>query len=83
MTNLLGSGGHQVFRLPSVVELTHSLMGLEPATNTSEALVAQYLHCSYRADCILQFDSAVTGSLPKKGFLQGNPNLLPNNLARQ
>jgi hypothetical protein len=33
-----------VFRLQSVVELTHPPMGLEPATYTSEAVVAQYLH---------------------------------------
>jgi hypothetical protein len=32
---------------------------------------------------ILQLDSAGTDSLPKGEFLQGNPNLLPNNLARQ
>ncbi len=31
---------------------------------------------------ILQLDNAVTDSLLKEGFLQGNPNLLPNNLAR-
>jgi hypothetical protein len=31
---------------------------------------------------ILQFDSAGTDSLPKGGFLHGNPNLLRNNLAR-
>jgi hypothetical protein len=34
---------------------------------------------------IIQLDSAGTDSLPlpKEVFLQGNPNLLPNNLARQ
>jgi hypothetical protein len=32
---------------------------------------------------ILQLDIADTDSLPKKVFLQSNPNLLPNNLARQ
>ncbi len=32
---------------------------------------------------ILQLDSAGTGALPKGGFLKGNPNLLPNNFARQ
>jgi hypothetical protein len=32
---------------------------------------------------ILQLDSADTDSLPKGEFLQGNLNLLPNNLARQ
>jgi hypothetical protein len=32
---------------------------------------------------ILQFDIAGKESLAKGGFLQGNLNLLPNNLARQ
>jgi hypothetical protein len=32
---------------------------------------------------ILQLDGAAIDSLPKEGILQGNPNLLPNNLARQ
>ncbi len=36
----------EVFRLQSAVELAHSLMGLEPATCTSEALMDQYLHSS-------------------------------------
>jgi hypothetical protein len=65
-------------------------MGLEPATYTSEALLAQYLHGSYRylkqlimqIVHITQLDSAGTDSLPKGGFLQGNPNLRPYNLAQ-
>jgi hypothetical protein len=52
------------------------LNGLELAALTSEALGAQNVH-------ILQLDSAVTDSLSKGGFLQGNPYLLPNNLVRQ
>jgi hypothetical protein len=32
---------------------------------------------------IIQLDSAGTDSLPMLGFLQGNPNHLPNYLARQ
>jgi hypothetical protein len=66
------------------------LNGLEPASLTSEALVAQYLMVAsvlkqliIQTVHILQLDSASTDSLPKGGFLQGNPNLLPNNLARQ
>ena len=63
-------------------------MVLEPATYTSEALVAQYLHLVASVSKqlimqtvhILQLDSAGTALLPKEGFLQGNPNLLPNNL---
>ncbi len=57
-------------------------MGLEPATFTSEALLAQYLH-GMQTVHILQLDSAGKDSLPKDVFLEGNPNLLPNNLARQ
>ncbi len=43
LANLLGSGGLQVTVSSSI---DPSPMGLEPATYTSEALVAQYLHGS-------------------------------------
>jgi hypothetical protein len=56
-------------------------MVLEPATYTSEALLAQYLH-GIQTVHILQLESAGTDSLLKYVFLQGNP-ILPNNLARQ
>ena len=59
-------------------------MGLEPTTYTSEVLVAKYLHGSYwylkqlikQIVHITQLDSVGTDSLPKGGFLQGNPNYI-------
>ncbi len=61
-----------------------------PHIRGSSGLVAQYLHgklayvnSSFRLSTYIQLDCAGTVSLPKEGFLQGNPNLLPNNLARQ
>ncbi len=63
--------------------------GLEPMPRTSEALKAHYLNVSQRklgtiiiqTANILQHDSAVTGSLPDREFSQGQPKLLPINLA--
>jgi hypothetical protein len=65
--------------------------GLEPMSRTSEALTAQYANVHQhklgtiiiQTVHILQHDSAVTGSLPEGDILHGNPNLLPNNIARQ
>jgi hypothetical protein len=44
--------------------------------STFKQLIMQTVH-------IIQLSSVSTDSLPKEGFLQGNPNLLPTNLARQ
>jgi hypothetical protein len=56
--------GCMVLRLQSVVEMTHSLMGFEPASHTSEALVDRHLNSSQSIH-VLELDSAATDSLPR------------------
>jgi hypothetical protein len=87
--NLLGSGWLQVTVRSRMDPFPP--MGLEPATYTSEAsgLVSARYQLAYLKQLImqtvhiLQLNSAGTDSPPKEGFLQGNPNLLPNSLVRQ
>ncbi len=53
------------------------------------ALAAQYLNVRQcksgtiiiQTVCILQYESAVTDSLPDREFVHGHSNLLPNDLA--
>ncbi len=76
---------NSVEELPSVPNRTWTY------APTSEALTAQNLNVRQRkwgtiiiqTVCILKHDCAVTGSLPDREFLHGQPNVLPMNLAWQ
>jgi hypothetical protein len=73
------------------LESTVEESGFEHLLCTSEALMAQYLNVGHRKlDTIIiqtvhsvQHDSAITGSLPDREVLHGQPNILPINPTRQ
>ncbi len=82
MVIFLGSCGLKVtvnsrtYDLPTYQRLYWLSICMVASVRYLKQLIMQTVH-------ILQLDSAVTDSPPKGGFLHGNPNLLPNNLARQ
>jgi hypothetical protein len=74
-----------VEELPSVPPLDSKVYPAHQSSNgpVSECPPAKVRHFIIQTVHILQHYSAVTGSLPEGDIMHGNPNLLPNNLARQ